>query len=321
MTGSPSDQELLEVRQFFGLPSVQLVEKDWHVIRAMQAISQVDAGIFRLVFAGGTCLARAHKLVQRMSEDVDFKVVLRGAAPTSANQWRKELGGLRDRVTAGLQAAGFDIDPANTAQVKSRDANRYTVYNLTAGPAGTHAAPLRASLLIELNHTQLRLPTVRLPVASFIAEAFSRPPEIAGIDCASVSETAAEKLVSLTRRTAMEIAGVSRAPDPTLVRHIHDLHRVRKHIDRAVVVALARTISVQDAGIRPSTPGLSRGHRRRDTQGLGVPERRPGRRRALQQLRGGHGLWPSKSVQGCHRDGVGNCRAGLAMTVQALKTL
>ena len=79
MTVSPTDQELLEVRQFFGLPSVQLVEKDWHVIRAMQAISQVDSGIFRLVFAGGTCLARAHKLVQRMSEDVDYKVVLRGA--------------------------------------------------------------------------------------------------------------------------------------------------------------------------------------------------------------------------------------------------
>ena len=246
MTGSPTDQELLEVRQFFGLPSVQLVEKDWHVIRAMQAICQVDSGIFRLVFAGGTCLARAYKLVQRMSEDVDFKVVLRGAAPSSANQLRKELGSLRDRVTAGLRAAGFDIDPANTAQVRSRDANRYTVYNLTAGPAGTHPTPLRASLQIELNHTQLRLPTVRLPVASFIAEAFGRPPEIAEIDCASVSETAAEKLVSLTRRTAMEIAGLSRAPDPTLVRHIHDLHRVREHIDRAVVVALARTISVQD---------------------------------------------------------------------------
>lgn len=213
----------------------------------MQAISQTDCGIFRLVFAGGTCLARAHKLVQRMSEDVDFKVVLRGSAPSSANQLRKELGRLRDRMTAGLQAAGFDIDPANTAQVRSRDANRYTVYHLTAGQTDTQPAPLRASLLIEPNHTQLRLPTVFLPVASFITEAFARPPEIAGIDGASITETAAEKLVSLTRRTAMEIAGASRAPDPTLVRHIYDLHKVRDHIDRAVVVDLARLISVQDA--------------------------------------------------------------------------
>ena len=239
--------ELRAAQDFFGFLRTEPIEKDWHVIRAMQAVSQVDSGIFRLVFAGGTCLARAHKLVQRMSEDVDFKVVSRGAVPASANKLRKELGGLRDRITAGLQAAGFDIDPANTAQVRSRDANRYMVYNLTAGPADTPPTPLRATLQIELNHTQLRLPTVRLPVASFITEAFARPPEIAGIECASITETAAEKLVSLTRRTAMEIAGVSRLPDPTLVRHIYDLHKVRDHIDRAVVVNLARLISVQDA--------------------------------------------------------------------------
>lgn len=116
-----------------------------------------------------------------------------------------------------------------------------------AGPADTRPVPLRATLQIELNYAHLRLPSVRLPVASFVAEAFARPPEIIGIDCASVNETAAEKLVSLTRRTAMEIAGLSRAPDPTLVRHIHDLHRVRDHIDRALVATLARTISVQDA--------------------------------------------------------------------------
>ena len=112
MTGSPTDQELLEVRQFFGLPSVQLVEKDWHVIRAMQAISQVDSGIFRLVFAGGTCLARAYKLVQRMSEDVDFKVVLRGTPPTAptscARSWAACETGLRP--ACGRQAS-LSIQP------------------------------------------------------------------------------------------------------------------------------------------------------------------------------------------------------------------
>ena len=71
--------ELRAAQDFFGFLRTEPIEKDWHVIRAMQAISQVDSGIFRLVFAGGTCLARAHKLVQRMSEDVDYKVVLRGA--------------------------------------------------------------------------------------------------------------------------------------------------------------------------------------------------------------------------------------------------
>ena len=48
----------------------------------------------------------------------------------------------------------------------------------------------------------------------------------------SVTETAAEKLVALTRRTAMELAGLSRDPDPTLVRHIYDLHMMRGHLTR-----------------------------------------------------------------------------------------
>ena len=40
-------------------------------------LSNIENEYFRLIFCGGTCLAKAHKLVQRMSEDVDFKVQLK----------------------------------------------------------------------------------------------------------------------------------------------------------------------------------------------------------------------------------------------------
>jgi hypothetical protein len=66
--------------------------------------------------------------------------------------------------------------------------------------------------------------------------------------CVSTTETAAQKLAALTRRTAMELAGLRRgAPDPTLVRHIYDLHIMRDHIDRAAVAALVRDIDAMDA--------------------------------------------------------------------------
>lgn len=45
----------------------------------------------------------------------------------------------------------------------------------------------------------------------------------------------------------MEIAGLSRAPDPTLVRHIYDLHMIREQIDKAEVAVLMRAIAVMDA--------------------------------------------------------------------------
>ena len=98
-----------------------------------------------------------------------------------------------------------------------------------------------------MTYAPLRRAPVTLPVSSFVAEAHGRPPEVAEIACVSVTETAAEKLVALTRRTAMELAGLSRDPDPTLVRHIYDLHMMRAHLDMAAVAALVRDIATADA--------------------------------------------------------------------------
>ena len=244
MSDEPPLRDFLDAQAHFGLPSLALVQKDWHVVRAMRAIVATDAAPFRLIFAGGTCLARAHRLVARMSEDVDFKIVSDDPTPMSANQRRKQLGTLRDRITAALQAAGFGLAPGD---MRSRDANRYTVYNLRYVGADRAGKQLRPTIQVELNHAKLRRPAVTLAVSSFVAEAFTRPPELSAIPCVSVTETAAEKLVSLTRRTAMELAGLSRAPDPNLVRHIHDLHAVRAHIDRAEAIDLARSIARSDA--------------------------------------------------------------------------
>jgi hypothetical protein len=247
LSDDPSARDFLDAQAYFRLPSLALVEKDWHVIRALKAIIAIDARPFRLVFAGGTCLARAHRLVRRMSEDVDFKIVSLDAEPMSGNKRRQQLGALRDRVTAGLQAAGFPIDTADPSQLRSRDSNRYTVYHLHDVQPRKAGAPLRETIQIELTYATLRLPSVSLPVTSFVAEAFKQPPEMPLISCVGVTETAAEKIVSLTRRTAMELAGLSRDPDSNLVRHIYDLHMIRDHIDRTTAIELSRQIAIQDA--------------------------------------------------------------------------
>jgi len=48
-------------------PSV--IEKDWYVTRVIQAFSEIKFDEVEFVFAGGTCLAKAHHIVRRMSED------------------------------------------------------------------------------------------------------------------------------------------------------------------------------------------------------------------------------------------------------------
>jgi Nucleotidyl transferase AbiEii toxin, Type IV TA system len=53
--------------------------------------------------------------------------------------------------------------------------------------------------------------------------------------------------VALTRRAGAELAGLQRERDPTLARHIYDLHAIRAHYDPREVSLLAREIMQSDA--------------------------------------------------------------------------
>lgn len=238
---------LRPVVDFFGLPNTATVIKDFYVVRAIKAVAAVDASPFTLVFGGGTALARAHRLVKRMSEDVDFKIVPPPGVSIGPAKRRKLLGALRKRVSDALHAAGFAFDPADESKTWSRDANTYSVWHLPYDGRAGEDLTLRPTIQVEMTHASLRLASVDKPVSSFVAEALSHPPEVASIPCVSLTETAAEKFVSLTRRTAMERAGLSRAPDPTLVRHIYDLHAMRENIDIEQLARLVSLIAASDA--------------------------------------------------------------------------
>ena len=105
MSDRPTLQELLEIQEHFELPSTALVEKDWHVVKALAAILEVDAAPLRLIFGGGTALSRAHGLIRRMSEDIDLRIV--SAETPSRGQLRR----LKSAITDALLKAGFAFDP------------------------------------------------------------------------------------------------------------------------------------------------------------------------------------------------------------------
>jgi hypothetical protein len=108
---------------------------------------------------------------------------------------------------------------------------------------------LRPDIQIEVAAWPLHRPSVELPVSSFVAEAFKRGPEVVKIACVSITQTAAEKLVALTRRTAIELAKAGGAHDPADIRHVYDLHMIREHYDSAEVAALASQIMREDAAV------------------------------------------------------------------------
>jgi hypothetical protein len=237
LNGEITLSELLEAQAHFGLPSVALVEKDIYVVRALAAIAPIETAPLRLVFGGGTALSRAHRLVRRMSEDIDLRIVAANNRPA-----RGALRRLRDSITEALLNAGFKFDPGDPAFRKSGNESRYTIFRLPYEPLATGEGALRPTIQIEAAVWPLRRPAVDLPVISFVAEALRRPPEVARIACTSILETAADKFVGLTRRAGAELVGLDE-PDPTLVRHLHDLHALREHY----TATLAREIMLADA--------------------------------------------------------------------------
>jgi predicted nucleotidyltransferase component of viral defense system len=241
LNGELTLEELLEVQAHFGLPSPALVEKDFYVVKALAAIAAIDTAPLRLVFGGGTALSRAHRLTRRMSEDIDLRIVV-----DNNRSARGALRRLRSKVTEALLGVGFKFDPADRAYRRSQNATRYTIYQLPYEAVTIGEGALRPTIQIETAAWPLHRPAVELPVISFIAEALQRPPEVASMACVSILETAADKFVGLSRRAGAELAGLDE-PDPTLVRHLHDLHALREHYDPAEVAALAREVMLADA--------------------------------------------------------------------------
>jgi predicted nucleotidyltransferase component of viral defense system len=82
MTIIPTKTVFAEVAQKIGILHPSLVEKDFFTVKALSICATVKSELFLLVFAGGTCLSKTYKMVERMSEDVDIKIIR-----TDAKNW------------------------------------------------------------------------------------------------------------------------------------------------------------------------------------------------------------------------------------------
>lgn len=236
----PERQTLLEVQDFFSLPSPALVEKDWHVVQALAAIRDAASDDLTLAFGGGTALGRAYGLLQRMSEDIDLRVIGEGTPSRAA------LKRLRRQVTERLEARGFNVAGGRVAVQHS---DTYVRYDLPYDPIMKGEGVLRPEIKIEISAFPTRRPLLDRSVTSFVAEANKMEAEIPRIDCVNLVEIAAEKFVALTRRSGAAFADLQ-ALDPTLPRHVYDLSRLEGHYDAEDAARLAVETMKDDAATR-----------------------------------------------------------------------
>lgn len=211
MSTSPSREQFEQAAAELAVDPA-MVEKDWHVAQVLDFVSSQQFPGFQIVFSGGTALSKAHGLIQRFSEDVDFRVISAEDSPS-----RQKLSEFKNALINALREAGFKVsDPV------ARDSNRYFTVDIEYDTLFDRHDALRPHIKLEVKVVSPQLPVKQMPIGSFLAKLANRAPEVKGIACIDPVETAADKLSALAWRIPNRMRGEAN-DDPAIVRHIHDL--------------------------------------------------------------------------------------------------
>lgn len=215
---APSQDVLEEVALHMGIQEA-FVEKDWYVTQTIGLLVKNPYADFSVIFTGGTSLSKAHKLIERFSEDVDFRVVAASLVGESVSKVRQALSDFKQYLVHLLEQA-FEV-----LRVDSRNGNRHIMIDLAYPTVFGPSEPLRPHIKIEFTLSNLLLPGVVLPVSSFVNDVARQVPEVARITCVDPVENAADKLSAIAWRIPSRIRG-EEDRQPNVVRHLHDLAKL-----------------------------------------------------------------------------------------------
>src|SRR3990167_2157968 len=230
-----------DTAQLLGLRE-PIIEKDYYITKVIHLLSAIKNEYFQLIFCGGTCLAKAHKLVQRMSEDVDFKVQCKTTENFSRSRLKNELNKFRTQIRSTLIVP--DLSVTNDV---ARNEGKYQQIIMTYPLSFPIGSTLRPDIKIEFTFSDILLSVDELEIKTIIEDSLKvnlfTPPTT---KCISIDETGVEKWVGLTRR----IIAIERGredDDKTLIRHVYDLNAIKQaNKINANFVEHAKTIIVND---------------------------------------------------------------------------
>ncbi len=236
-----------EIADALGIESVAIVEKDHYIVELLALLKPLSFGSHQLVFAGGTALAKSGVLLNRMSEDIDIKMVPTAVFLALSRTRRKTsrkavIQSIIDAITA---TGMFSVDDD---QKVTRDEYRYNDISVRYPQRLAQEPCLRPCIKLELMESDLLEPTEARDIHTFATELMKKPPVVQAFPSVTVTSTQAEKLVAMLRRTAAVVRNVERFDDTTLVRHIYDTWCIMNagHVDMAQLTAFVERTIVQD---------------------------------------------------------------------------
>lgn len=157
------EQAVLQAAEHFRARGLRppVIEKDYYVTEALRIIA-ANGG--KIIFKGGTSLAKGWNLIQRFSEDID--IFLDPAAFDPALGKRgidRELKALRDAISA---QGGLTFLPNESQTIGGFGRNDRFSYKQRFGGAGEVAD----RVLVEAGTASGREPTVTIELRSYVSE-------------------------------------------------------------------------------------------------------------------------------------------------------
>lgn len=212
----------IDVANELGLENGEsFIEKDYFMTQIIHALAEFESEGIRPVFCGGTSLSKCFALIERFSEDIDFRGVLdQGGMPGKGprSRFRKQI------ITIVNELDGIEIIDSSI-----KVGGNYFKMDVRYPSFFDQSLSLRPHIQLEFSFTQPAHQEgfIARPAQSLIDRLTGRE-VIKTIDCISPVETAADKLSALTWRVLKRDRS-SADDDPAMVRHLHDLFALKEY--------------------------------------------------------------------------------------------
>ncbi|MCL2892833.1 nucleotidyl transferase AbiEii/AbiGii toxin family protein [Brenneria tiliae] len=212
-----------DVADALGIDSVAIVEKDYYIVELLRLLQPLAFNTHQLVFSGGTALSKAGISLNRMSEDVDIKLVpVAGFSQQYSRGQRKNIRkGIIQIIIETITASGMFSMDEEYPKV-TLDEYRYNEIPVCYPQEYAQVPCLRPFIKLELMETDLLEAAENRDISSLIMDLTKKGEIVRTFPCATIASTQAEKLISMMRRTAASTRDLKRAEDESLVRHIYD---------------------------------------------------------------------------------------------------
>lgn len=216
MNVSPDRQTLIDLAAALNTDPAFL-EKDYYVCHVIKALAEFNHEQLEAIFCGGTSLLHGYKIINRFSEDVDFRIISHRRQPTA----RDERRAYRDALFENLHSIP-DINVIEKSKV-SRDASRFFSVMLSYPRQFEDHGALRPEIKLEGTFDRQVVTGLEIKEIKPIIGQHIEVDCISNIRCLSLLQTSADKLSALSWRVIVRRRGED-DPDSAVIRHLYDIH-------------------------------------------------------------------------------------------------